>query len=311
MTYLVILISFIVSIVAIPVLRNFGIKKHFCDEPGKNFLKIHKKPIPYLGGVSIFLGFIFGLIFAYLFHQISGLQATGVIIGSIVILFIGLFDDLKWKKKGNPFLKLFIQSIAGTLIVFILIKIGVNFKFSINPIIGAIIAGFYIVGAMNAINMEDGLDGLAGGISIISLIGFSMLSIFYQNTFPLVLSLCLLGGIIGFLIYNWHPASIFMGDNGGHFLGFSLAILAIIFSGHPIYNLKQFIGPILIIGLPVIDVIWTILRRLRAKKSPFMGDRKHSYDRLHQKGLSIKKTVLICYGIQIIIVVMGVIIYIA
>ena len=307
MIYLTLLISFIVSVIAIPVLRDFGIKKHFWDEPGK--LKVHKKPIPYLGGVGIFLGFIFGLIFARLLHQISGLQATGIIIGSIVILFLGFWDDLKWKKEVNPAFKLLCQFLAGALILFILTKIGVDFKFSINPIICAIIAGVYIVGAMNALNMQDGLDGLAGGITTISLVGFIALSISNSMTFPLILCLALLGGIVGFLIYNWNPASIFMGDNGSHFLGFSLAILAIMFSGHPIYNPKEFIGPLFIIGLPIIDAGWAIIRRISKGQSPLQGDRGHLYDRLRQKGLSTKKTVLICYTIQIIIVGIGVMIY--
>ena len=309
MTNLTILISFIASLIAIPILRNFGIKKHFCDEPDGDKLKVHKKPIPYLGGVGIFLGFIFGLIFARLFHQISGLQATGLIVGGIVIIFLGLWDDLKWKQFGNPFLKLFCQFLAGIFIVLILIKIGVNLGFSINPWLAAIIAGFYIVGSMNALNMQDGLDGLAGGITAISLIGFLILSILSSITLPLILSLALLGGIIGFLVYNWNPASIFMGDNGSHFLGFSLAILAIMFSGHPIYNLKQFIGPMLIIGLPIIDASWAIIRRVSKGQSPMQGDRGHLYDRLRQKGLSTKKTVLICYAVQLIIVGMGIIIY--
>ena len=309
MIYLIFLISFLFSLIVIPILRNFGIKKRFCDEPDGNKLKVHKKPIPYLGGVGIFLGFIFGLIFARLFHQISGLQATGIIIGSIVILFLGFWDDLKWKKEVNPVFKLLCQFLAGALIVFILTKIGINFRFSVNPIICAIIAGIYIVGAMNALNMQDGLDGLAGGITAISLTGFIILSISTSMTFPLILCLALLGGIAGFLVYNWNPASIFMGDNGSHLLGFSLAILAIIFSGHPIYNLKQFIGPVLIMGLPIIDAIWAIIRRISKGQSPMQGDRGHLYDRLRQKGLSTKKTVLICYAVQAIIVGIGIIIY--
>jgi len=311
MTYLTILIAFLISFISIPFLKKISIKFHYYDDPTGNKLKVHKKPIPYLGGIGIFLGFIFGLIFARLFHQISGLQATGLIVGGIVIIFLGLWDDLKWKQFGNPFLKLFCQFLAGIFIVLILIKIGVNLDFSINPWLAAIIAGFYIVGSMNALNMQDGLDGLAGGITAISLIGFLILSILSLTTLPLILSLALLGGIIGFLVYNWNPASIFMGDNGSHFLGFSLAILAIMFSGHPIYNLKQFIGPMLIIGLPIIDASWAIIRRVSKGQSPMQGDRGHLYDRLRQKGLSTKKTVLICYAVQLIIVGIGIIVYIS
>ena len=307
--FFLLLIAFIFSLVSILLLKKLSFKYHLYDNPAGDTLKIHQKLIPYLGGMGIFIGFGAGLTLACLLHQISGLQAMGLILGSIIILFLGFWDDLKWKNVGRPVIKLFCQFIAGFIIVFILIKIGVNFNFSIYPILAALIAGFYIVGAMNAMNMQDGMDGLAGGLTVISVIGFFILSSLENNIFSSVLSLSLLGGIIGFLIYNWHPTSIFMGDNGSHFLGFSLAVLAIIFTGHPIYNLKQFIGPILIIGLPVIDTAWTIIRRLIKGKSPFQGDRGHLYDRLYQKGLSIKKTVLICYGIQIIIVIGGVLIY--
>jgi UDP-GlcNAc:undecaprenyl-phosphate GlcNAc-1-phosphate transferase len=304
-----ILIALAFSSLVIPLLKKIAFRFRCYDDPAGDALKIHQKPIPYLGGIGIFIGFGAGLVIARLFHQVSGLQSLGLLVGSIVILFLGFWDDLKWKKSVNPFLKLFFQLLAGIIIVFILIKIGVNFNFSIYPLLATIIAGFYIVGAINALNMQDGMDGLAGGITAISLIGFIVLSIMQGNIFALIISLCLLGGIIGFLIYNWHPASIFMGDNGSHFLGFLLAILAITFSTHPLYSPKQFIGPILIIGLPVIDATWAIIRRLSRGQSPFYGDRGHLYDRLHSKGLSIQKTVLICCLIQSIIVISGILIY--
>ena len=303
------LIAFILSLAIIPSLKKFAFKFHCYDDPKGDVLKIHKKPIPYLGGIGIFIGFGAGLALARIFHQISGLQSLGLLIGSIVILFLGFWDDLKWKKFGNPILKLFCQFLAGIAIVLILIKIGVNFYFSLYPILAAIIAGFYIVGAMNTVNMQDGMDGLAGGIVSISLIGFIYLSIIQNNIFALILSLSLLGGILGFLFYNWNPASIFMGDNGSHFLGFLLAILTIMFTGHPALNFKQFIGPILIVGLPIFDTTWAIIRRISRGVSPLSGDRGHLYDQLNQKGLSIKKTVLICYLVQVIIVGLGIIIY--
>ncbi len=304
-----ILIAFTFSLIFIPLLKRFSIKYLLYDNPAGDALKIHQKPIPYLGGIGIFIGFGAGLAIARIFHQISGLQSLGLLIGSIVILLLGFWDDLKWKKFGSPFLKLFCQLLAGTVIVLILIKIGVNFNFSIYPILAALIAGFYVVGAMNALNMQDGMDGLAGGVTVVSLTGFAILSAIQNNIFGLILSLSLLGGIIGFLVYNWNPASIFMGDNGSHFLGFLLAILAITFTGHPLYNIKQFIGPILIIGLPIFDASWAIIRRVGHGQSPLLGDRGHLYDRLHLKGLSIKKTVLICCFIQSIIVISGILIY--
>ncbi|MDA2921969.1 undecaprenyl/decaprenyl-phosphate alpha-N-acetylglucosaminyl 1-phosphate transferase [Patescibacteria group bacterium AH-259-L07] len=299
---------FIISVVSIYFLRKQGHTYHLYDEPGEN--KIHQKPVPYLGGVGIFLGFTGGLIIARLLHQISGLQAAGVILGSSIILFIGFWDDLKWKKKGRTFLKLLYQFLVGFLIVFILIKIGVNFQFSINPILMALAAALYILVVMNAINVNDGLDGLSGGIVGISLIGFIMLSFLTNNWSILTISGVLLASILGFLISNWHPASIFMGDNGSHFLGFSLAILAIIFTGHPFYNLKQFIGPLLIVGFPLIDIGWTFIVRLAQQRSPFSKGRDYLYDQLYFKlNFSTPKTVLICYAFQILLVTGGVLIY--
>ncbi|MDD3101655.1 MAG: MraY family glycosyltransferase [Patescibacteria group bacterium] len=304
--FLLIIISFFISLIAIFFLKKLAFRYHLYDEPSVGDLKIHQKPIPHLGGIGIFLGLIASLIFSQLFHQISKLQSLGIIIGSIIIIFLGFWDDLKWKKVGRPMIKFLCQFIAGFLIVFILIKIGVNLHFSINSIIASLIAGIYIVGAMNAINMEDGLNGLAGSITIISLMGFIYLAVKENNLFTLIISLGTLSGILGFLIYNWHPASIFMGDNGSHFLGFILAILAIMFTGH---NLKQFIGPILIIGLPIIDTTLVIIRRLIKRKPLFLGDRSHLYDLIHQKGISIPKTVFIYSIIQFIIVSIGILIY--
>ena len=137
MVYLSLLFSFITSIILIPPLRNLAIKHRLYDEPTEDRLKIHKKSIPCLGGIGIFFGFAGGLVIARLFHQISGVQATGIILSSIIILFLGFWDDLKWKKIGQPLIKLFYQLVAGFLIVFILIKIGVNFHFSINLFLAA------------------------------------------------------------------------------------------------------------------------------------------------------------------------------
>jgi len=304
--FLIIIISFFISLIAIFFLKKLAFRYHLYDEPSGDNLKIHQKPIPHLGGVGIFLGLVASLIFSELLHQISKLQSLGIIIGSIIIIFLGFWDDLKWKKVGRPMIKFLCQFIAGFLIVFILIKIGVNFHFSLNSVIASLIAGFYIVGAMNAINMEDGLNGLAGSITVISLMGFIYLAVRENNLFALIISLGTLSGILGFLIYNWHPASIFMGDNGSHFLGFILAILAIMFTGH---NLKQFIGPALIIGLPILDTTLVIIRRLIKRKSIFLGDRSHLYDLIHQKGISVPKTVFIYSIIQFIIVSIGILIY--
>ena len=155
-------------------------------------------------------------------------------------------------------------------------------------------------------NMEDGVDGLAAGLVAISTGGFAGLSLLTGNTLGLMLSLSSLGAALGFLVYNFHPASVFMGDSGSHFLGFIVAALAIIFTSRP-YDLRCFIGPILIIGRPVADAAWAVGRRFLQRKKLFQGDRKHFYDRMMQKGFSVRRTVLVCYLIQLGFVVGGLI----
>jgi len=312
MIYLFLLIfASLFFLVITSLLKKLGVKYRLYDEPDGGILKVHQRQISYLGGVGIFLAFVLTLVLAKLVFHLSfrWTQIFFFLLSSAVIITLGLWDDLKWKKAVNPCFKLFCQFLAGAIIVWIFNKVGISLHFSINLIIASLIAGFYVVGTMNAINMIDGLDGLAGGLALISLFGFVTILDLNHDSFLYTISLCLMGSLIGFLIYNWHPASIFMGDNGSHFLGFILAALAVATSRYPLSDFPKFLGPILIIGLPIIDAGWAIIRRLYHKKSPFRGDRGHLYDRLNQRGLSVPRTVLLCYLIQIIIVSVGVLIY--
>ena len=143
---------------------------------------------------------------------------------------------------------------------------------------------------------------------MISAIGFIILAFLIHNQTGLLLALTLLGATLGFLIYNFPPASIFMGNNGSYFLGYMLAILAIVFFKPG--DIKSLLGPILIIGLPVFDAGLSILRRTTKKKSPFLGDRGHLYDRLNRR-FAVRKTVLVCYLFQIVIVVCGIFLNVA
>jgi UDP-GlcNAc:undecaprenyl-phosphate GlcNAc-1-phosphate transferase len=155
--------------------------------------------------------------------------------------------------------------------------------------------------------MQDGIDGLAGGLVLISLIGFFLISVKIENSIGTVIILSLTGALMSFLIYNFPPATIFMGDNGSYFLGFILAFLAINYTNPR--NIGTFLGPIIIIGLPVFDAFFAIIRRSLKGVSLFSGDRSHFYDKLIKKGCSIKKTLLLYWVIQLILVVSGIWIY--
>lgn len=273
-------------------------------------LSIHQTPIPLLGGLGIFVAVLITLTISFLFilNPKSILTMLGVFVGGSLSFSLGLWDDLNWKGIFNriTYKQKFIFQLAISMVIAIALSVdGLSIKITPLGVFAVLFVAFFILGGMNALNMNDGLDGLAAGMVAISTAGFAVLSILSGNNFGLILSLAGMGGALGFLIYNFHPASIFMGDNGSHFLGFLVAFLAIIFISRP-YDLKWFIGPILIIGLPVADCALSIIRRIIQRKNICQGDREHLYDRMIQKGISVRGTVLICYLIQLVFVAGGV-----
>jgi len=300
--------AFFLAVVFVFLGRKLAKRFHIYDNPG-SILAVHEHPVPLLGGVGIFLPIFMALIlsFFFIFKQASLLRLASVLTGGLLAFSLGLWDDLKWKRikrSYRPNVKFILQVAVSGVISIALIGGGLSIRFIPVGIVGMLLVIFYIFGGMNAINMQDGLDGLAAGLVAISTAGFAGLSLLTGNTLGLVVSLSTLGAVLGFLLYNFHPASIFMGDSGSHFLGFIVAALAIIFTSRP-YDLRWFIGPILIIGLPVADAGWTVRRRFLQGKKLFRGDRGHFYDRMMQKGISVKGTLLVCWLIQAGFVVGG------
>ncbi|MEW6041503.1 MAG: MraY family glycosyltransferase [Elusimicrobiota bacterium] len=260
-------------------------------------LKVHKIPIPYLGGVGIFIGFIVPLLFVCTIFG-NPKEFLGVLIVSVLIISLGIWDDLK---NVKPSVRIVGQLLAASLTIYFGLKIN-TFPLYYIAIPLTIV---YIVGSINAVNLFDGLDGLAGGVVSISLIGFCLLFYLQDNNTYLIISLALLGSILGFLPYNFNPARIFAGDNGSTFLGYMLAVLAINSSSRP-YDFNLFFVSLILIGLPVIDTALAILRRYLKGRPISVGDRSHIYDQLVDKGFSVKKTVLICYTIQISLVAISI-----
>lgn len=303
MKFLIILgISFFLAVVFVYLSKELANRFHFYDRPDST-LAIHERPVPLLGGLGILLGVLitFTVSIFFISMQVNFLGLFGVIIGGLLAFLLGLWDDLKWKNyKENlsPNAKIILQVIISGGISVILIVGGLSIKIIPIWILIVFLMIFYILGGMNAVNLQDGLDGLAAGLIAISSAGFVVISILTGNTIGLILSLSSLGAVLGFLVYNFHPASIFMGDSGSYFLGFIVAVLAIIFTSRP-YDLRWFLGPILIIGLPVADTAWAVIRRILHRKTIFQGDREHIYDKMIQRGISVRGTVLICYLIQV------------
>jgi len=307
MLFLPVIVSFSITSAFIPIAKRIGIKYGICDNPGGDPLKIHPRPIPNLGGVVMFVAILISAMTSVIFVKFDLWKLLGILSCGAIVLSLGLWDDLRWKSKTiyKPIVKFTAQVLVSVGIGILLLIMGIRIQFIPISVVMGLLAAFYVFGGMNAINMQDGIDGLAGGLVAISAIGFTTLSIYTGNTLGLVLSLSTLGAVLGFLIYNFHPASIFMGDNGSHLLGFMLALLAISSTAKP-YDLRWFIGPILIIGLPVFDAAWAVIRRLARRKPLFEGDRGHFYDRMMRRGLTVRQTVFVCYLLQAVFVSSGV-----
>jgi len=289
------LFSFLVCLFLSFSFWKIGDKYKIFDRATSDPLKIHKKSVSCLGGLAMILTMI-------IISWFKGIDynAIVIIIGAVLFFCLGFADDLKWRDKAKirPFYKFLFLVLFSVLTGLIILTAGIKFQFFPILIIEAVLTFSYIFVMVNAINYQDGVDGLASGLAIISLLGFSILGL---NTFYLI------AVILGFLVFNFPPAKIFMGDSGAYFLGFILAVYAISFS-QP-YNFPSIIAPAFVLGLPLFDGVFTNIRRLFNKKSIFLGDRKHLYDRIMHKGFSTRKTIFVCYLLHSILVLMGLLIY--
>jgi UDP-GlcNAc:undecaprenyl-phosphate/decaprenyl-phosphate GlcNAc-1-phosphate transferase len=300
--------SFFISIALIFLFIKFIKNKLFFDISKGDGLKIHKDPVSFLGGLAIFLSFFLGILIFSFFQKTFHWQITAIFLSALIIFLFGFWDDLRWKHILNrqPKKKLIILIICCLSVSLLLSACGIKVNFFGNIYLAGLLMSFYIFFFGNAVNYQDGMDGLGGGGVAISSIGFIILALFAGNFFILYLPIILLGALSGFLFFNFPPAKIFMGDSGAYFLGFMMAVTASFYSRD--YSLLSIIGPILIIGLPFFEGIFSNIRRFMGKKSIFLGDREHFYDKLLRRGLSTKKVLCISYFIQLILAIIGIII---
>ncbi len=292
-----ILISAFISLMITPLVKKFAFKINALDIP-KDSRKIHKKPIPLLGGLAIYIAFLAGT-----FFQEGPLRfwEKGILLGATVIIIGGIIDDIK---DLRPWQKLIFQLVAS----FCVISHGVYIKNITNPFgtgdsffsIGIFSIPFtllWIIGVTNALNLIDGLDGLAAGVGFISSITIFVIAIMADQGYVASLTAILAGSILGFLPYNFNPASIFMGDTGSQLLGFLLSVISI---QGAIKSAATFaiVVPILALGLPIYDTLFAMIRRKINGKPIMQADRGHLHHRLLDLGLSQKQVVLIMYFIS-------------
>ena len=307
------LLAFIVAFMATPYTIKIAHKIGAVDVP-KDERRMHKRAMPKFGGPAVILGFLVSVIYLLIVMSMEGtislfgtenyaMQLLGMFLGIIIISITCIIDDIKTIK---PIVKLAGQVLAAIVAVAFGVRIdSVDFWFistsELSEIISAIVTVVWIVGVTNAINLIDGLDGLASGISVISAI--SLLVIFVLNgspTIAIILITALAGALVGFLPFNFSPAKTFIGDTGSNFLGYAISIIAILGVAKT-YTVAVIILPLIVLGLPIFDTIWAIIRRLikgKSIKAVFKADKGHLHHRIVAKGFSQKQAVLILYGIS-------------
>ncbi len=277
--------------------REWAIRHKIGEEPHPR--KMHKRFMPHMGGFGIYAGFISGiglcaLILPEIFNTLVE-RFGGILVASLFIVLVGVYDDLKGMDATKKFLG---QFLAATIIVgfgYTIRRISLPFTTDIElGILAVPVTYLWLIGVSNAVNLLDGLDGLAAGVSLIASTVFAILAYQNQNWAFLVVSLSLMGGLIGFLRFNYHPASIFMGDTGSLFLGLMLAALGMRgFETAP--GRVGLLLPILILAIPIGDTTVAFFRRLNKGKHPFKPDKDHLHHRLIYLGLSHRQAVYLIY----------------
>lgn len=292
-------LSCLISFAMTPVAKKIAFKVGAIANPRKR--DMHSKPIPRMGGIAIVSGFMITLLISIRFITVlDWKQVIGIGTGALIIFLLGFFDDIF---ELSAKLKFLIQILAATIVALS----GVSIPFISIPFMGDApmfldmlslpITVVWIVGITNAVNFIDGLDGLAAGVSSIASICLMVLSIYSGYPIAILLTTILAGSCLGFLPYNFNPASIFMGDTGSTFLGFILAVTSIL-GLLKSYTIATIIVAVLVLGLPVFDTSFAIIRRLLAGKPITQPDRGHLHHRLVDKGYSQKQAVITLYAIS-------------
>jgi UDP-GlcNAc:undecaprenyl-phosphate/decaprenyl-phosphate GlcNAc-1-phosphate transferase len=304
-----------VSFVLTPMIRRIAIRYDAIDQPGLR--RVNEIPVPRGGGVAVAIAFLtvaialVGLNSAIGFVQVPTnvelVDLIGLLLGGALATAFGVIDDsldlrARWQFAGQLGLAAFAIA-TGYVVTFVANPLGSGSREGIIHLPMAIAIGFsvlWIVGMINSINFIDGLDGLSSGIGLIAAVTLGMISLTPQVPQPYIAVLCfvLAGSLLGFLRWNFHPATIFAGTSGVMFLGYTLALLSIL-------GTAKVAVAMLVLGVPIIDAFWIIVRRLVARRSPFSPDRGHLHHRLLDVGLTHRQTVLLIYAICIVLAVLA------
>jgi len=297
--------AFVVAFLFTPPVKKFAALVGAIDKPDGN-RHIHDHPVPRMGGLAIFLGFILAIL---VFGDIST-QVMGMLIGSVIIVLMGAVDDIV---NLSPWVKLGAQILAALAAIRsgIIINVLSNLNFLSETtfvqlgVLGHPLTLLWIVGCTNAVNLIDGLDGLAAGVSAISSFSMLVVALFVSEPAVAILLAALAGACLGFLPYNLNPAKIFMGDVGSQFLGYVLATVSVM-GMFKFQAIVTFLIPVLALSVPLADTVFAFFRRIFRGQNPLRADRGHFHHRLMAMGLSQKQTVAVLYAVSASLGIFGV-----
>ncbi len=277
--------ALLLAIWGTPIARRTALRLHIIDQPSAR--KVHTSPIPLLGGAAIYVAFIVAL--ALFGDRFYINQVVGIFLGATLVSFMGLWDD---RRGLSPWLRLGGQVLAS----FMLILTGVQVHLFAWNALNIAITVLWVVGITNAFNFLDNMDGLSSGLAVIAATFYLLMALMNDQYLVGALAAALLGACLGFLIYNFNPASIFMGDSGALFLGFILAAVGIKLRFPDNVHIVTWMVPVLVMGLPIFDMTLVVFSRLRRGMNPITSPGKdHISHRLVKLGASRREAVLICY----------------
>ncbi|GEO27538.1 undecaprenyl-phosphate alpha-N-acetylglucosaminyl 1-phosphate transferase [Alicyclobacillus acidoterrestris] len=305
------IVAFGICYAAVPVIRKVALKTGFVDKPNQR--KIHKEPIPLLGGIAIYVSF--ALTAGVLGH--AGMTFWGIAVGGFLIFGIGVIDDF-YKTRGRDFKawpKFLMQIVAAVVLIAFQIRMtGVNLPFhhtyySFPLWLSWVATVIWVVAITNMMNFLDGVDGLASGLAAISALTLVFIAILKGQGVSAILAVSLMGSSVGFLKHNFHPARIFMGDAGATFLGYVLAAIAVD-GAFKSATLVSLLVPVLALGVPILDTVWVFYRRFRENRPIYVADKGHTFHLLMKSGLTQVQTVAfmyllgICFSLASIVVLL-------
>ena len=293
-------------VVATPFIRRLAVNVGAVDRPSER--RVHGRVIPRLGGIAIIIAF-FAPLFA-LFGLETGvareyfsepMRIVGLVTGGLLVSAVGVFDDIRAVRAWT---KLWVQ-LAAAMIAF---ACGYRIDAVAVPFLGHLemgvfalpITALWIVAIINAVNLIDGLDGLAGGVAFFACVTNFVVALINHDSLVMMLSASLGGAVLGFLLYNFNPASIFMGDSGSLFLGYVLATTSILGSSVKSSTTVAILVPLIALGLPIMDTLFAMVRRFLERRPIFAPDRGHIHHQLLAMGINHRRAVLILYGLSIL-----------